>query len=362
VTRIIFHCDLDCFFAAVEVRDNPEYKNKPVIIGADPKGGKGRGVVATCSYEARKFGLHSAMPISKAYRLCPHGIFLKPNHEKYYHSSQEVMKILRSYSPIFQQMGIDEAYLDMTGICSSFEEAEQLAKRIQEEILNVVGISLSIGCASSKSIAKIASDYKKPNAITIIREVDRVEFLKNMDIRRIPGIGKKSKFYYNKKGINTIGDIFQTPLYQMVEKFGKNGEWVWKIVHGLDFREVKEFHDERKSISKERTFYEDTDDFKEIISKLEEINDKIHLKLEKENISYRTITLKIRFEGFTTYTRSFSMKSPICKKNKVIRVIIDLMREFRNNKKKVRLVGIKLSNLEINLANTQKKILQFIKV
>ena len=360
MTRIIFHCDLDCFFAAVEIRDNPEYKYKPVIIGADPKGGEGRGVVATCSYEARKFGLHSAMPISKAYRLCPHGIYLKPNHEKYYQTSKEVMEVLRSYSPIFQQMGIDEAYLDITGICDSFEQAELLARRIQEDILHTVGISLSIGCASSKSIAKIASDYKKPNGITIVRDEERVDFLKNMDIKRIPGIGKKSKLFYNKKGINTIGNILQIPLYQMVERFGKNGEWIWNIVHGLDFREVKEFHEERKSISKERTFYEDTDDFNVILSKLEEINDKIHLKLDKKNIFYRTIILKIRFEGFTTYTRSHSLKSHIRNKNKVLQVIIELVKEFRYNKKKVRLVGIKLSNLEINIDNTQTKIIQFI--
>ena len=142
--RIIFHCDLDCFFAAVEIRDNPEYKNKPVIIGADPKGGKGRGVVATCSYEARDFGLHSAMPISKAFRLCPHGIFLNPNHDKYYQTSKKVMKILNSFSPAFQQMGVDEAYLDMTEICTSFDHAEQIAKKIQQEIYNKVGITLSM--------------------------------------------------------------------------------------------------------------------------------------------------------------------------------------------------------------------------
>lgn len=362
MTRIIFHCDLDCFFAAVEIRDNPEYKNKPVIIGADPKGGEGRGVVATCSYEARVYGLHSAMPISKAYRLCPHGIYLKPNREKYYQSSQKVMKILQSYSPIFQQMGIDEAYLDMTGICSSFEQAEQIAKNIQDKILQVVGISLSIGCASTKSIAKIASDYKKPNGITIVRDVERITFLKNMDIRKIPGIGKKSKVFYNKKGVYTIGDVLQIPLHQMFERFGKNGEWIWNIVHGLDFREVKEFHDKRKSISNERTFSEDTEDFSKIISKLEEINDKIHHKLEKKNIFYRTITLKIRFEGFITYTRSYSLKSYIRNKKKVLRIIIDLIKEFRNNGKKVRLVGIKLSNLEMNVETSQTKILKFIEI
>jgi DNA polymerase IV (DinB-like DNA polymerase) len=360
--RIIFHCDLDCFFAAVEVRDNPEYKNKPVIIGADPKEGKGRGVVATCSYEAREFGLHSAMPISKAFRLCPHGIFLNPNRDKYYQTSKIVMKILNSFSPVFQQIGIDEAYLDLTEICTSFNQAEQIAKKIQQEIYNQVGITLSIGCASTKSIAKIASDYNKPNGITIVKDEDRAEFLKEMDITKIPGIGKKSKIYYNKKGIKKIGDILDMPFYQMSEKFGKNGEWVWNIVHGLDLRAVKEFHDERKSISKERTFYRDTEEFSEIISKLEEINNKIHSKLKKNNIFYRTITLKIRFEGFETYTRSISMKSHIRNNRKVIQVILLLLREFRNKNKKVRLVGIKLSNLIKNIDQTQTNLLQYIQI
>jgi DNA polymerase IV (DinB-like DNA polymerase) len=362
MSRIIFHCDIDCFFAAVEIRDNIEYRNKPVIIGADPKEGKGRGVVSTCSYEAREFGLHSAMPISKAYRLCPNGIYLKPNFNKYQKASKEVIQILRSYSPKIQQVSIDEAYLDMTEICSSFEEAKQLAKRIQEVIFNNVGITISIGCASSKSIAKIASDYNKPNGITIVKDEERTEFLKDMDITRIPGIGKKSKLYYSKKGINTIGDIIRLSRYQMIEKFGKNGEWVWNVANGLDMREVKEFHDERKSISKERTFYEDTNNFKEIISKLEEINNKIHNKLEKKEIFYRTVTLKIRFEGFQTYTRSRSFSNYIRNRNKALRIIIELMREFRSKNKKVRLVGVRISNLKTKLNNAQTNMLNYIQI
>ena len=148
----------------------------------------------------------------------------------------------------------------------------------------------------------------------------------------------------------------------MVERFGKNGEWIWNVVNGFDMREVEEFHEGRRSISKERTFYEDTDDFTEIMSKLEEINDKIHNKLEEKNIYYRTITLKIRFEGFQTYTRSYSLKSHIRNKKKVLHIMLELMREFKNNNKKIRLVGIKLSNLEINLDNTQTNIMQFVQI
>jgi DNA polymerase IV (DinB-like DNA polymerase) len=208
MTRIIFHCDLDCFFAAVEERNNPEYQGKPVIIGADPKDGKGRGVVSTCNYEARKFGLHSAMPISKAFSRCPHGIYLRPNFEKYHQASKEVMEIVNSYSDKFQKVSVDEAYLDITDKCFNFKEVKELAELIKDEVHKKVGITISIGCAPTKTIAKIASDFNKPNGITIVEELQIKDFLKDLDITWIPGIGKKSKVYYYKKGIKTIGDIF----------------------------------------------------------------------------------------------------------------------------------------------------------
>lgn len=360
MSRLILHCDLDSFFASVEIRDNPLYKGKPVIIGADPKEGKGRGVVSTCSYEARKFGLHSGMPISQAFKRCPHGIYLKPNFEKYHEASEEVMEILKNYSSKFQKVGADEAYLDLTEKYSTFNDVKDIALKIQQEVYEKVGITISIGCAPTKSIAKIASDYKKPNGITIVRPDNLKMFLSNMDITRIPGIGKKSKKYYQKKGIKVIGDIISTPLHIMIEKFGKHGKWVWEVANGLDNREVKEFHGSRKSISKERTFYQDTYDMKEVFTKLEELNDRIHNSILKHNIYYRTITLKIRFEGFLTYTRSKSLPLHIQDKNKVLDIILDLYKEFSNSKKKVRLVGIKLSNLEKNSINKQSNITNFI--
>ena len=174
-------------------------------------------------------------------------------------------------------------------------------------------------------------------------------------------IGKISKIYYNKKGIKVIGDIISTPLYRIIELFGKHGKWVWEVVNGLDNRKVKEFHGERKSISKERTLFKNTDDFKEIFSKLQEINDKIHLNIVKNGIFYKTITLKIRLEGFLTYTRSKTLPNPIQDKKKVIDIILDLYKEFSTSKKKVRLVGIKLSNLEKTSSNIQTSLLNYIK-
>jgi len=334
MSHFILHCDLDCFFAAVEERDNPRYIGKPIIIGADPKDGKGRGVVSTCNYEARKFGLHSAMPISRAYKRCPHGIYLHPNFKKYNKASKEVMEIVNSYSDMFQQVSIDEAYLNVSDKCINYKEVRNLAEKLKDEVQKKVGITISIGCASTKSIAKIASDCNKPNGITVVKPEYIKKFLGPMDITKIPGIGKKTKLYYNKKGINTIGDIINIPRHKMIQLFGKNGQWVWEIANGLDSHQIESNSDMRKSISKERTFYEDTDDFKVILTKLEELNNKIHKKVIKNKIFYRTVTLKIRLEGFLTYTRSKSF------------ALVDLLNQFSIMNKKVRLVGIKLSNIE----------------
>jgi DNA polymerase IV (DinB-like DNA polymerase) len=344
----------------VEIRDNPQYRGKPVIIGADPKEGKGRGVVSTCSYEARKLGLHSGMPISQAFQRCPHGIYLRPSIKKYTEASKSVMNILGNYSENFQQMGNDEAYIELTDKCTSYEEANQTAKLIQKEISENLGITISIGIAPTKSLAKIASDCNKPNGITLFKPNTYKEMLKNMDITRIPGIGKKSKIYFYKKGIKKIEDILKTPLDRMIKLFGEHGKWIWNVVNGFDNRKVKEFQGDRKSISAERTFYSDTDDFKDILSKLEDINKRIHKSIKKDNINYKTITLKIRFEGYQTYTRSKTLPYPIQDERLVIIVVLELLQQFSKNKKKVRLVGIKLSNLEKSKKARQTNILNFV--
>jgi DNA polymerase IV (DinB-like DNA polymerase) len=359
MNRFILHCDLDCFFAAVEIRDNPQYNGKPVIIGADPKDGKGRGVVSTCNYEARKYGLHSAMPISQAYKRCPQGVYLKPNSKKYLQVSKEVMDILKTYSDEFQIVGSDEAYLDITQIAKDYEEAERIAKEIQKEVSEKIRITISIGIAPTKSLAKIASDENKPNGITLVRPENISEFLKDMDITRIPGIGKKTKVYFYKRGLRKIGDIIITPLPKMIEFFGKHGKWIWNVANGLDNRIVKEFHEHRKSISAERTFYTDTNIFSEIVSRFEDINKKIHKSIMRHQISYKTITLKIRFEGFQTYTRSKTLPYHINDEKYVLSIILQLYSEFSNNRKKVRLVGIKLSNLERNQKARQTSLINY---
>lgn len=362
MTRFILHCDLDCFFASVEMRDNPKYMGHPVIIGSDPKQGKGRGVVSTCNYEAREFGLHSGMPISQAFKNCPHGIYLRPNRTKYRSASKKVMEILESFSDKFQEVGMDEAYLDVSDPCADWNDVKKLAEEIQKEVFHKIGITISIGCATTKSLAKIASDFNKPNGISIFTEFNFKDMIRDLDITRIPGIGKKSKKYYNDKGIKTIGDILKISLPQMKVLFGKHGSWAWKIANGIDKRKVKEYNDFRKSISQERTFLKDTDDFNKILKKFEEINEKLHANVVKHNITYKTITLKIRFEGFITYTRSNTLSFPIQNKQRVLEEVLKLYQEFSSSKKRVRLLGIRLSNLEKSSKAIQTNITDFARI
>ncbi|MFW9989852.1 MAG: DNA polymerase IV, partial [Candidatus Odinarchaeota archaeon] len=263
------------------------------------------------------------------------------------------------YSTHFQKVGTDEAYLELTEITQDYNKAYEIANSIQKEIFNKIGITISIGIAPTKSLAKIASDENKPNGITIVKPEKIFDFLKEKDITRIPGIGKKTKIYYIKKGIRKIGDIINTSLPRMIKLFGKHGRWIWNVSNGLDNRKVEEFHEERKSISAERTFFSDTDEFNEILSKFEDINKKIHKSILKHHITYKTITLKIRFEDFITYTRSRTLPFHIHDEKYVLKIILELFKEFSNEKRKGRLVGIKLSNLERNQKVRQTSLIRF---
>jgi len=359
MTRFILHADLDCFFASVEMRDNPELRGKPVIIGADPKGGSGRGVVSTCSYEAREYGLHSAMPISQAYKLCPHGTYLRPNGKKYSEVSEKVMQILETFADKFQKVSVDEAYLDVSERCSNFDDVRQLAIQIKENVKKDIGITCSIGASTCKSIAKIASDENKPDGICIVPPQKIKDFLSPMSITRIPGIGNKTKKPYYKLGIKKVGDLYDISLRKMIDQFGKHSKWVWKVIHGLDKRKVSEDYQGRKSISKERTFSKDTNDHQLIVSTLEKLNAKLHKILIKKSITYRTITIKVRFENFRTHTRSKSIDYPICNSHKALQIILELYEEFSKVFKKVRLIGVKFSNFERTTKMRQTTLMMF---
>ncbi len=256
---IIFHIDMDGFFSSVEVRKDSSLRGLPVVVGSDPKGGEGRGVVSTCSYEAREYGIHSAMPISKAYRLCPDAVFLPVNMRLYHQVSESIMEILRSYASGFQQVSVDEAYLDVTGLVSDYKEAEKLAMKIKDHVRVSEGITCSIGIASNKTVAKIASDYEKPDGLTVVTPDAVREFLYLLNVSKIPGVGTKSQVTLEKMGIRTIGDIGRCDVQLLVAKFGKRGIRLKQIANGTYFSEMVEFR-LVKSISKEDTFEEDVSD------------------------------------------------------------------------------------------------------
>lgn len=355
--RFILHVDLDCFFASVEARDNPAYKNKPLIVGADPKKGNGRGVVSTCSYEARKFGIHSAMPISQAYRRCPGGIFLRPDFTKYKDASRVVMAILKKHASKFQQGGIDEAYLDISPSCNSIDDAVGVANEIREKVRDQVGITCSVGIAHGKHLAKIASDRNKPDGTTLITPDNVMDIIGDLDITKIPGIGKKTRHHYNKKGFKKIRDFDGIVKPRLVHLLGDSGAWIYNLLHGLD-KGVMEGNHERKSMSAERTFGIDTG-FDAMVEKLEELNQKIHEKLERQDIFYKTLSVKVRFHDFKTFTRARSLSHPTLDRQKAWKVLLELVREFEDDKRKVRLVGLRVSNLEMDTKSKQTSILDF---
>ncbi len=355
------HVDLDCFYASVEVRDNPAYKGHPVIIGANPKQGELRGVVLTCSYEARDYGLHSAMPISKAYQLCPHGIYVHPRMERYVEVSKQVMTILKEMTPVFQAAGIDEAYLDVSEQCSNLDDGRQLADEIREMIQQEIGITCSVGVAPTKTLAKIASDVRKPNGTTVVGSLpgEIQQFLAPMIITKIPGIGKKSRQFFNKKGFHTIKDFYAHELPQLAMTLGRRtANWIWKVIHGEDDRPVNEFH-KRNSVGKERTFHQDTVDRATIAQSLSNLNARIHEKLVQGDLYYRTVTLKIRFYGFETHTRSHSFPTRTRDSHKAMKAILSLLEEFARNKRKVRLIGVRFTNLSTGTKGSQTKLLRF---
>lgn len=301
--QIVLHVDMDSFFASVEIRDKPELKGKPVIVGSDPRGGSGRGVVSTCSYAARKFGIHSAMPISQAYRLCPDAAFLPVNMKLYAGVSEKVMEILKGFGEKFQQVSVDEAYLVPGPDVHTYEEAATCALRIKDEIQKQERITCSVGVGPNKLIAKIASGFQKPDGLTVVRPEDVRGFLFPMKVSTIPGIGEKADVVLKEMGITKIEELANFNVQLLSEKFGKMGLRMKQMANGLDFGDVVE-KDGVKSISRHGTFNEDTSDPAKITETLETLVGDVHFNLMKQRLLFRTVTLTVRYEDFSTFTRS----------------------------------------------------------
>ena len=338
------HVDMDAFYSSVEQRENPEIRGKPVIVGADPKQGKGRGVVAGCSYEARKFGVHSAQPISQAYRLCPDGVYLRHNYMLYDEACEQIMQILRPYAAKFEQISIDEAFMDLTGKVPNYDQAKILSTEIKQEVRRKTQLTCSVGIAPNKSVAKIASDFGKPDGLTIVLPEKVQEFLAPLPVNKISGIGKKTTEVLLGLGVTSIGDLASSHPSKLTDIFGKYGTRIWQIANGIDEEEVITTYS-IKSISSETTFDEDLADKQKILEAFQSLIDDVHARVISQNMLFRTVGIKVRLEDFTTFTR---MRTHVRRTNEKVvmeEFIRTLFGEFEGSRKKIRLVGVRVSNL-----------------
>jgi len=343
-SRVIFHVDMDHFFTAVEEREHPEYKGKPVVVGADPKDGKGRGVVSTCNYEARKYGIRSAMPIARAWRKCPQAVYLPVNYDLYKRVSSRIMDILRGFADKFEQWGLDEAFLGVSSRVQNFEEAKRLAREIKREIYEKEKLTCSIGIGPNKLVAKIASDFEKPDGLTAVEESDVKRFLSPLPVDKLLWVGKKTKQKLNALGIKTIGDLAKFDASVLIEKFGVIGRQLHLSAQGIDRSEVQERW-EIKSMSRDTTFEEDTSDTEIILKTLNTLAEEVHKQLIKSNFNFKTVTIKIRYKNFETHTHSKTLPFLTDRLRDIQETASDLIQAYLQPNRKVRLIGVKLSNL-----------------
>jgi len=338
--RKIIHIDMDAFYASVEQRDRPELKGKPVIVGGDPHE---RGVVAACSYEARRFGIHSAMPSAKAHKLCPQAVFLRPRFDVYKAVSTEIMEIFYEYTDLVEPLSLDEAFLDVTNNKKGTPSATMIAQEIRKKIHQKVGLSASAGVSFNKFLAKVASDFHKPNGTTVVTPDQAQGFIDRLPIRKFPGVGKVTEKKMLERGIKTGADLKRIDKGELIRLFGKSGGYFYHIAHGEDNRPVTSDRI-RKSIGKEITLSEDIDDRDQMIEILERIAIKVETLLKRRKIKGRTITLKMKYFDFQSITRSITLKKRIDKATIIMKHVRLLLDNTGAGTRKVRLLGISISN------------------
>ena len=345
--RIILHVDMDYFFAAVEERENPSLKGKPIVVGADPKGGRGRGVVSTCSYEARKFGVRSGMPISVAWRKCPSPpcVYLPVNFKLYEQVSERIMAIIRSHADTFELGGLDECYLDVSKRCKNFEEAAALARKIKEEIKAKEKLTCSVGIGPNKLVAKIAAGFQKPDGLTVVGPAAVARFFRPLDVRQLYGVGPKTEAALKARGIKTIGQLRQVPKFALIEWFGRAyGTYLYQASRGIDESPLVE-HWEAKSLSREYTFERDTDDRALILKTLEDLCRDVFAEFKSQFAAFKTVTVKVRYKWFETHTHQRTLKQPSSSLEDVIETSKALLEPYLTGEK-IRLIGVRLSGLE----------------
>jgi DNA polymerase-4 len=346
--RQIIHLDVDAFYPSVEVLDNPALKGKPIIVG----GGKERGVVSSASYEARKFGVHSAQPIAKAKRLCPDGIFLPVRMSRYQEISKQIFEIYHRFTPLVEPLSIDEAFLDVTGSIRLFGQSENIAKKIKQTILTETDLIVSAGVAPSKFVAKIASDIDKPDGLTVVPPNGVRDFLDPLPIKKMWGVGKVTQLALSRLNIHTFRDLRKTPVKVLEKKFGKNGVKIHLLAMGVDERDVIPEHDV-KSIGHEQTFLQDIISLDAAQKELLALADKVARRMRHKGLTGKTVTLKVKYFDFVQITRSTTLPKSINDGLEIYSIACRLLDKTEVTKKPIRLLGISLSQLSFLGIGTQ---------
>jgi len=332
---------MDCFYAAVHTRDDPRLAGLPVVVGGDPSG---RGVVAAASYEARRFGIHSAMPAAQALRLCPETVFIRPEFKLYRAESKAIFAIYKELTPLIQPLSLDEAYLDVSDHLEGWGSATAIAHEIRRRVREERRLTVSVGVAPNKLVAKIASDENKPDGLTVVRPAEVAEFLAPLPVRRLYGIGPATARTLHDMGIDTVAQLRAVSLDQLIARFGHWGRTLWQYSRGNDERPV---HSEqvRKSLSTERTFSRDVRGLEAMDEILDEMARSVAEGLQKHTLSAATITIKVRYGDFTTVTRSHTVTVPTSSAEAISAVARELLRNTEAQRRQVRLLGVGASGL-----------------
>ena len=339
---MILHVDMDAFYAAIEQRDNPNLFGKPVVVGGSPTG---RGVIAAASYEARKFGLHSAMPSSQAIRLCPRAIFIKPQIEKYSAVSKQIREIFNRFTPVFEPLALDEAFLDVAGSQKLFGDAETIGRQIQTTIAEELQLVASVGVAPNKFLAKLASDLDKPNGFMVVQQANVTEFLDPLDISRVWGIGPKTQQTFLKLGVQRIGQLRRLPMETLKQLFGLNADHFWRLARGIDTRQVVPDRI-AKAVGHESTFSQDVNDDHILESWVWELADQVGRRLRRNQIRGKTIRVKIRFHDFCTISRSKTIAAHTNATRVIAENSLRLLHAVRNEQRdSIRLLGVSVGGL-----------------
>ena len=341
-SRCILHADLDAFYAAVEQLDTPEYRGKPVLVGGSPQS---RGVVATASYEARKFGAHSAMPMATAVRLCPQAIVVRPRFDRYRDMSRQVMDIFRELTEDVEPLSLDEAYLDVSPVAAQGQEPQAIAAGLKAKVKAEVGLDISIGAAVCKSVAKIASDFRKPNGLVVVPPGEEADFLAPLPVGKLPGVGPKAVERLTVEGIGTVGQLAALPLERLAALFGKRALGVRAMARGEE-REPVHTHRDTKSVSAETTFAADLTDAEELHRELARLSRRVAQHLENKGLRGKTVSVKLRLADFTTFTRQATLSAPTDSGDAVLNTAARLLNGELAPGRAFRLLGVGVSSFQ----------------